>query len=190
MWPFAVKSRAWSNILSLPVSAIENMTCDFPHLCASARITAKVRWSRLETAINTHKVLRRARQRSNITGKKVLRVIARYAEQEGFCNHLSSEKTPQMAKTPGAAATKATTSSSRPSSAKPADAGENLTPVTGENHKKKSASSMQRDEVEILGDLRSTVFHNTVGQSLAKTVLQKESTSLTGHGIGSIVSMW
>ena len=32
---------------------------------------------------------------------------------------------------------------------------------------------MQRDEVEILGDLRSTVFHNTVGQSLAKTVLQK-----------------
>ena len=173
MWPFAVKSRAWSNILSLPVAAIENVTCDFPHLCASARITAKVRWSRLETAINAHKVLRRARQRSNVTGKKVLRVIARYAEQEGFSNHLPSEKTPQKTKTPGAAATKATTSSPRPSSAKPADAGGNLSPVTGENHKKKSASSMQRDEVEILGDLRSTVFHNTVGQSLAKTVLQK-----------------
>ena len=155
--PFAVKSRGWSEIVALDISDFDSNMADFPQLSSRIRATARVRWRRLEIAINAHKVLRRARQRSSVTGKKLLRIVVRYAEQESLTESLSSDGTPNK----------------RPQSATKQGNAEDQNPGAGEPVKKKPQATMSRDEVEILGDLRSSVFGHAVGQSLARLVFRK-----------------
>ena len=78
---FCVKSRGWSDVLALAVAEIDRYMSDFPRLAASVRITAKVRWARLEAAINAHKVLRRARNRASVPGRGVRIVTCMYTTQ-------------------------------------------------------------------------------------------------------------
>ena len=167
---FCVMSRGWSDVLALAVADIERYMSDFPQLAASVRLTAKIRWARLEAAINAHKVLRRARYRANVpggswsfssavlcrssargivvffifidlhrpdcSGKKLLRIIMRYAEQEGLVDNLGPSSQQIPAKTPATASTE--------SSAPPTRGGEIRDPVTGEKVKKKGETSVSR----------------------------------------------
>ena len=161
---FSVKSRGWSDALALSVEALDYQMRDFPQMAASIRIAAKVRWGRLEAAINTHKVLRRGRQRGPVNGKKLLRVIARYGEQELGAGR-SDRKGENPRKTPATAATADTTST--------VDSAVERDPVTGAKNTKKQVDAMSREDVELLGDLRISVFYNQAGQDLARQVFKK-----------------
>ena len=158
---FSVRSRGWSDALSLSVESFEYQTRDFPVLTANVRITARVRYERLEAAINSHKVLRRARHRGPVNGKKLLRVIARYGDQElgAKAGKLKPPKT-------------AFSETSALSEVSGAEAVE-CDPVTGEKIKKTQVAAMSREEVEMLGDLRTAVFMNQTGLDLARLVALK-----------------
>jgi CRP-like cAMP-binding protein len=161
---FSVRSRGWSHTLSLSVESLDYHMRDSPVLASNVRITARVRFGRLETAINSHKVLRRARHRGPVNGKKLLRVIARYGEQELGAKAATGKLKPGKAQR--------NSEVSALSGESGAESVERDT-VTGEKIKKTQGAAMSRDEVEMLGDLRTAVFMNQPGLDLARLVAQK-----------------
>ncbi len=134
---FSVRSRGWSDVCCLKVSDIKCIVKDFPELAKCIACTAKVRFARLEVAINSHKVLRRAKARSQgfVSGKKLLTVIAMFAEQELGMKRLQDTK------------------------------------GVHKPHMEKGRSS--REEIEMMGDLRSSVFHISTGRFLAQRVFER-----------------
>jgi CRP-like cAMP-binding protein len=146
---FSVRSRGWSDVCCLKVSDIKCIVNDFPELAKSIAFTAKVRFARLEVAINSHKVLRRAKARSqgsaNVSGKKLLVVIAMFAEQELGMKKLKDT----LSGEPGA----------------PGKGVNKANPQKGKH--------ATREEIEMMGDLRASVLNNSTGRFMAQRVFER-----------------
>mmetsp|Transcript_19577 Transcript_19577/g.65050 ORF Transcript_19577/g.65050 Transcript_19577/m.65050 type:complete len:770 (-) Transcript_19577:3896-6205(-) len=149
-FPFSARARRWSDILKVSHEDLKTVLFHFPNILSEMQMVAQTRWSRMICALEFHKTLSKARSRGAVTGEQLLDI---FAHSDTFTAEEHSD-----------------------SSSAEGDEEEEEDEDDEENleGKKRSGKHFTKQDVELLGDLRSGVLKLEMGNVLKEKVSRKQ----------------